>query len=384
MRHALTNCRILCESALRDGSALLIDGSRISEIVAATSIPDGYDEIDLEGAILSPGFIDLQVNGGNGVLFNDAPTVESLRSIALAHHQFGTTAFLPTLISDDLEVIRRGIDAVATAIAAGVPGILGIHIEGPFLNVEKRGIHPEDKIRKSDLAGLDYLQPIAGGKTLVTLAPECVPPEHIRILRNRGFSVCAGHSNASFEELSSAFDEGIEGVTHLFNAMSPLVNRAPGAVGAALDNPECWCCIIVDGRHVHPASLRVALKAKGGHQRFILVTDAMPTVGQGEKRFILNEEEVNVVDGVCQNEDGTLAGSDLNMAQAVSNTIALLGQEFSAAIEMASINPARFLGVDDEMGDIVPGKRANLVALNESGNAVSTWIDGQRVWKASK
>lgn len=383
MRHALTNCRILFQGGLRDESALLLDGEHISGVVANSDIPSGYKYTDLGGAILAPGFIDLQVNGGNGVLFNDAPTVASLRSIALAHYKFGTTAFLPTLISDDLDVVSRGIEAVTSAIAAGVPGILGIHIEGPFLNVEKRGIHPQDKIRKSDLEGLDYLKSIPGGKSLVTLAPECVPSEHIKMLRERGFSICAGHTNASFEELSDSFENGVEGVTHLFNAMSPLVNRAPGAVGAALDHDDCWCCIIVDGRHVHPGALRVALKAKGGHQRFILVTDAMPTVGQEDKRFKLNDEEVSVVNGVCQNEDGTLAGSDLNMAQAVANARAMLDQDLVAAIEMASINPARFLGVDDQMGDIVIGKRANFVALNEDGSVIATWIDGQKVWCAS-
>ena len=380
MRHAFTNCQILSDGALRTGSALLVDNGIIGGLIAQNEIPAESTTVDLNGARLVPGFIDLQVNGGNGVLFNDAPTVDTLCDIATIHYQYGTTSFLPTLISDDRATIRQGFEAVNEAIADKIPGIAGIHIEGPFLNVEKRGIHAENKIRRSDEEDIGTIQSIAGGSTLITIAPECVPADHIHALRQRGASICAGHTNATFEELTAAFELGVGGVTHLFNAMSPLVNRAPGAVGAALDHPDCWCCIIVDGRHVHPAALRIALRAKGGHRRFILVTDAMPTVGQIEKHFWLNDEEVQVVDGVCQNEYGTLAGSDLNMAQAIANAQSMLGVNFAEAIEMATAHPAQFLGISEQVGTLAVGKRANMVALGENGTVLSTWVDGEKVW----
>lgn len=382
-RHAYTNAQIFTRQRLQSGCALLVERGIITGLVNENEIPEGSLIVDLEGTRLVPGFIDLQVNGGNGFLFNDSPTLDTVRAIAEAHYQFGTTALLPTLISDELDIVERGIIAIEQAISAGVPGVAGIHIEGPFLNVERRGIHSRDKIRRGDRDAMKVLRSVDGGATLVTLAPECVPAEQVAHLRDSGMIVCAGHTNATFDEMMNAFNAGVAGVTHLFNAMPPLLNRAPGAVGAALLHSESWCCIIVDGKHVHPAALQVAIRAKGGHQRFILVTDAMPTVGQSDKHFTLNGEHVMVVDGVCQNDDGTLAGSDLNMAKAVANAQSMLGVSLAQAVEMAAFNPAQFLGLSHQMGDLGVGKRANMVRLSPSGEVLSTWIDGQKVWGAS-
>lgn len=382
-RQAYTNAQIFAQQRLQSGCALLVEKGIITGLVNENEVPEGALIVDLEGARLVPGFIDLQVNGGSGFLFNDCPTLDTVRAIAEAHYQFGTTALLPTLISDDLDVVERGIIAIEQAISAGVPGIAGIHIEGPFLNVERRGIHPRDKIRRGDGDAMKVLRPVEGGATLVTLAPECVPAEQVAHLRDGGMIVCAGHTNATFDEMMNAFNAGVAGVTHLFNAMPPLLNRAPGAVGAALLHSESWCCIIVDGKHVHPAALQVAIRAKGGHQRFILVTDAMPTVGQSDKHFTLNGEHVMVVDGVCQNDDGTLAGSDLDMAKAVANAQSMLGVNLAQAVEMAAFNPAQFLGLSHQIGDLEVGKRANMVCLSPSGEVLATWIDGQKVWGAS-
>jgi len=380
MRYACCNGDILLEDGLRSGMALVVENGVICDIVADEQLDKDIPIVDLEGRRLIPGFVDLQVNGGNGVLFNDAPSVASLRRIAEAHWQYGTTAFLPTLISDDLDTVRVAIKAVSDAIAAGVPGIVGIHIEGPFLNIDRSGIHDRMKIRAFDREGLEAISAVPGGRTLITLAPECVSKDDIQSLLARDILICAGHTNATYAQLTEAFDAGVSGVTHLFNAMSQLTNREPGAVGAALNNPESWCCLIVDGKHVHPATLQIALKAKGSHERLIIVTDAMPTVGLENKTFQLNGEDVAVVDGVCQDRFGTLAGSDIDMAQSVLNAQELMGTTFAQAVEMGSANPARFLGMQQLFGSLTPGKKANMVQIDEDGRVHSTWIEGAAVW----
>lgn len=383
MRYACSNCDILVDGELRSDMALIVADEIVTDLLPASRIAADVPIIDLDGDLLVPGFIDLQVNGGNGALFNDAPSVAALRKIAEAHWQYGTTAFLPTLISDDLEKIKLAVKTVEDAIAQGVPGIVGIHIEGPFLNIDRRGIHDRQKIRKFDDDGLKAISPVHGGTTLLTIAPECLDAGDINALLRRKIRLCAGHTNATYEQLAEAFEAGVSGVTHLFNAMSQLTNREPGAVGAALLNPDVWCCIIVDGKHVHPATLQVALRAKGGHGRLILVTDAMPTVGLKHKAFHLNGRDVSVIDGVCQDGFGTLAGSDIDMARSVLNAQELLGLSFSDAVAMASANPASFLGIDQELGSLTIGKKANMVRMNRSGVVQSTWINGSMVWSSN-
>ncbi|MFC3581978.1 N-acetylglucosamine-6-phosphate deacetylase [Sphingomonas hylomeconis] len=380
----LTNGTILHpDHGIVDGHALQVADGRIAGIVRAGDVPAGAITVDLGGNLLAPGFVDLQCNGGGGVLFNDDPSVAALRAISAAHSRFGTTAFLPTLISDDLPTMQRALLAVNEAMAAGVPGIVGIHLEGPFLNTERKGIHDSAKIRPLTAADVDVILADRPATTLVTLAPELAPPDQLGRLRDAAVLICAGHTNATFEQTMQAFASGVSGVTHLFNAMSPLRAREPGAVGAALLSPECWCCIIVDGEHVHPAALQLALRVKGSSERFILVTDAMPTVGQAVKEFVLNGETITAHGGVCQNSGGTLAGSDLDMAQAVAKTVALLGVDRAEAIGMASANPARYLGLDDRFGTLAPGLAANLVELAPDGAVRRTWIDGTLVWDAA-
>jgi N-acetylglucosamine-6-phosphate deacetylase len=309
------------------------------------------------------------------VLFNDAPAVETLRTIGQAHRRFGTTGFLPTLISDDLSVIAAAIGAVRAALAEKVPGVLGVHIEGPFISEARKGAHDAAKFRDLDERGVQLLTSLGTGCTLVTLAPEVIDPETIRRLARSGVVVSAGHTNATFEEMQTAFEHGVTGLTHLFNAMSPLTSREPGAVGAALHDPDCWCGLIVDGRHVHPAALRVALRCKRP-DRFMLVTDAMPTVGSSQDHFMLQGRRVSVRDGVCVDENGTLAGAALDMASAVRNAVELLGVRIELAARMASTYPAQFLGLGRELGRIAPGYRANLTALDDALHARRTWIDG--------
>lgn len=368
------NGRVLVEGELRERCAVVVENGEIAAIVPAAERPPG-EEVDLAGDILAPGFIDTQVNGGGGVLFNDAPTVETIETIGAAHRRFGTTGFLPTLISDDLPVIARAIEAVDAAIEQGVPGVLGIHIEGPFLNVARKGIHLASKIRTLENSAIGMLTSLKRGRTLITLAPEQTRPEMIRALIDRGAIVAAGHTNATYVQAKAAIEAGLSGATHLFNAMSPLGNREPGMVGAVLDSDRVTAGIIVDGRHVSPATLRIALRARSS-AAFMLVTDAMPTVGGGDD-FVLQGKHIRVSDGVCVDDKGTLAGSDLDMAQAVRNAVALLGATPAEALAMAATVPARFLGLSERYGAIATGAAANLVRLGSDLQLRSVWINGQ-------
>jgi len=309
-------------------------------------------------------------------LFNDTPDVATIAAIGRAHRHFGTTGFLPTLISDDLDVVARGIDAVRDAIAGRVPGVLGIHIEGPFLNAEKKGAHDAAKMRTLDDDGITLLSSLGTGRTLVTLAPEMTTPAMISKLANTGVIVSAGHTNGNYHTIETALIHGVSGFTHLFNAMSPLTSREPGAVGAALDDDESWCGIVVDGHHVDPVTLRVARRAKGV-DRLILVTDAMPSVGSEQDSFMLQGRRVTVRDGSCIDEKGVIVGSSLDMASAVRNAVRWLDVDVAAAANMASANPAAFLRLEPEYGRIAAGARANLVHVDDEIGVQRTWIDGQ-------
>ena len=375
MATALLNGRLLLDRGFEAGPALVMEEHRIAAIMPPGDLPAGAHRVDLAGAMLVPGFIDVQVNGGGGALFNDAPTVETIATIGRAHRQFGTTGFLPTLISDDLSVVRESIRAVDAAIEAGVPGVLGIHIEGPFLNTRRRGIHDSSKIRELDDSGFETLTGLKNGRTLVTLAPERTTPAMIRRLADAGIIVSAGHTNGRYEDIRAALDAGLTGFTHLFNAMSPLTSREPGAVGAALEDQHSWCGLIVDGRHIDPVTMRLALRCKP-LDRFMLVTDAMPSVGMAEKSFMLQGQTIRVEDGVCVNVDGRLAGSDLDMAAAIGNAVAMLDVGLEAALRMASLHPAGFLGLDRRLGRIAPGMAASLVAIDDRLEVVGSWIDG--------
>jgi N-acetylglucosamine-6-phosphate deacetylase len=302
--------------------------------------------------------------------------VEVIREIGAAHRKFGTTGFLPTLISADLDVVAKAIEAVQSALRLGVPGVLGIHIEGPFLNVERKGVHDPEKIRELDPAGIALLTSLRGGRTLVTLAPEMTTPEMVRKLVSAGVVVSAGHTNATYVEIRAALEQGLTGFTHLFNAMSQLTGREPGVVGAALDDPDSWCGIIVDGEHTDPVVLRIAMRCKR-HDRFMLVTDAMPSVGTNNRSFDLAGRRITVSGNLCLDEDGRLAGSNIDMASCVRNAVNLLGLPFAEAVGMASLYPAQFLGVASEVGRIAPGYRANFVLADEQLDVLNTWIDGE-------
>jgi N-acetylglucosamine-6-phosphate deacetylase len=376
MRTALVNGRILTGQRIVSGQTLLLSGGRIEALV------DPEDSrcrdavmVDLGGRLLLPGFIDVQVNGGGGVLFNDEPSPESIRAIGATHRRFGTTGFLPTLISDDLDTIERAIAAVQTALDAGMPGVLGVHIEGPFLNSARRGVHDSKHLRLLDTGLVALLSRLRAGRTILTLAPEMTTPDIIAKLAAAGILVSAGHSEASYAETTAAIANGLRGFTHLFNAMARLEPRAPGIVGAALYDETTWCGIIVDGHHVDPVMLKLALRCKR-HDRFMLVTDGMPTVGSNASTFVLQGRTIHVVDGICRDENGTLAGTALDMAAAVRNAVSLLDLSVVEAARMASEYPAEFLGLGSELGRIAPGYRANLVLMDDELRVQKTWIEG--------
>ncbi|HWA30989.1 MAG TPA: N-acetylglucosamine-6-phosphate deacetylase [Rhizomicrobium sp.] len=378
---ALTNGRVLTDRGVVESCTVLIADGRIEKIAEPGDLPPGAVVHDAEDSLVLPGFVDTQVNGGGGVLFGDTPTVDALRHIAVAHTRFGTTGFLPTLISGDFGLIRAAIAAVEAAIETGVPGVLGIHIEGPFLNEARKGIHDASKFRLLDDEAFALVTSVRRGKTMLTLAPERTTLQAVSALARAGVIVSAGHTDSTYAQIRAALGHGLTGFTHLFNAMSPLRAREPGAVGAALDDAESYCGIIVDGKHVDPATLRVALRCKRA-DRLMLVTDAMPSVGDANKRFALQGRTITVKDGVCVAPDGTLAGSDLDMASAVRNAMAMLGLDLNTAVRMAAHNPATFLGLSGEMGTLREGLRANLVCVDDAMNVRETWIDGRCVHSA--
>lgn len=369
-RVALTNGRVLLPGGFtRD--CVVIKGGRVAAITP--SPPDEAEIVDLGGKMLLPGFIDTQVNGGGGRLFNDDPSVETIRVIAGTHRRYGTTGLLPTLISDDLSVIEAGITAVDAAIER-VPGVIGIHIEGPFLNPARKGIHPEGKLQPLRDDFIALLTSLKRGKTLVTLAPECATPEQIAQLTAAGVIVSAGHSDAPYETVRAAIDAGLTGFTHLFNAMSQLTGRAPGMVGAALESDETFAGVIADGYHLHPASLRVALRAKSA-ERLMLVTDAMPSVGSDAPGFTLQGRAIRRDGDRLIGSDGTLAGSTLTMAGAVKGMMAQGRVGIEAAVAMASATPAAFLGLPGT-GVIAIGNAADLVIADDDLAIHGSWIAG--------
>jgi N-acetylglucosamine-6-phosphate deacetylase len=376
MPTALANARVLTPEGWRDDAAVIIDGRWIIGVVANADIPSSARRRDLSGQILLPGFIDCQVNGGGGVLFNDQPNVEGIRAMAAAHRRFGTTGLLPTLISDRMDKMPVAIAAVDAAIAAGVPGVLGIHLEGPFISHARKGVHAAAFLHTPSAAELRLAASLQRGVTVLTAAPECVAPAAIRELVHAGVVVSAGHSNADYATARAALAAGASGFTHLYNAMSPLASRAPGMVGAALDDAPAWCGIIADGHHVDPASLRVALKAKSRGKVF-LVTDAMPPVGATSPSYVLNGETITVRDGICRTAAGTLAGSALGMIDAVRNATRMLGVPLDEAARMAATYPAEFLGLGTTHGRIDAGYRASFTVLDADLSVTATWIDGE-------
>ncbi len=373
---ALTGARLHGPDGFLAGRALLLEGGTVRDIVAEDAIPPAARITRLAGGTLAAGFIDLQVNGGGGVMFNDAPSVDTIAAIGAAHRARGTTSFLPTFISGARAEMAQAVAAVRAALEQAVPGVLGIHFEGPHLNPARRGAHAAAALRPPAEGDIDLLASLGTGRTLVTLAPECVAPADIAALAGRGVIVAAGHSAADAETMSRAVAQGLGGVTHLFNAMGPLGHREPGTAGAALGTDSLACGIVADGVHVHWDMLRLAWRAKP-RGRLFLVSDAMLPVGTSAlDEFRLGDELVRVVDGCLRTADGRLAGSLLDLGAAVRNCVVHAGIPLEDALSMAAAWPADFLGVGAERGRLAPGLRADLVWLDDDPRVRTVWTAG--------
>jgi N-acetylglucosamine-6-phosphate deacetylase len=377
---ALSGARIFDGHSYRDGAALLLSDDVISDIVAEDAIPSGFERISLEGGLLAPGFIDLQVNGGGGVLFNEQPTVEGIRRICEAHARFGTTALLATLITDTPDLTKRAIDAGIEAYALKVPGFLGLHLEGPHLSTEKRGAHRLDLIRPMTDRDIEALCEARRSlpNLMVTVAPEAVADAQITELARAGICVSLGHTNATAERARQAFKAGARCVTHLFNAMSGLTHREPGLVGAALNTDAVFAGLIADGHHVLPDAINIALRSKSGDGKIFLVTDAMSTVGTNQTVFELNGRQIFRRNGQLTLADGTLAGADLDMNAAVRFIAGNTDLPLTEGLRMASLYPACCLGIETTRGQLGRGAVADLVHIDDSATVQSVWIGGVR------
>lgn len=376
MSIALTGATIFNGQTFVENHAVVIADQHIIGVSPNQELNPDITTVNLSGGILAPGFIDIQVNGGGGVMLNNSPTVDAVNAIVSGHRATGTTGMMPTLISDTAEVQRAGVEAVAAAKAAGNRGILGVHIEGPFFSLAKRGAHSARMIRPMTQQDIDWLCSLSDLQTIITLAPEQTQPGQIRQLSDAGLRVFAGHTNANYDQIGAAIDEGLTGFTHLYNAMSHLTGRAPGTVGAALDSEHTFIGIIVDGHHVHPASIRIAQRAKSPG-KLLLVTDAMATVGSSQSSFDIYGETIKVSQGRLINSDGALAGSAIGMIDAVRTATNLVGLPLAETLRMASLYPATLLGRDKELGRLEPGYRADVVHFDQNFQVQRTWVAGQ-------
>jgi len=373
--HAIAADTLFDGRVVRRHWAVLVEGARISWLGPRRELPSNVPAAELRSDCwLAPGFIDVQVNGGGDVLFNDDPSPAGINRILTAHRRYGTTALLPTLISDTPDKMQDAWNAIQSVPANS--GVLGIHFEGPFLSPEKPGVHDPAMLRAPTAEDYELLASPSGRLRLVTLAPEQVQRGFIADLTKAGVRVALGHSMATYAQTRAALAEGLTGFTHLFNAMRPLASREPGPIAAALESAGAWFGIIVDGVHVDPAILRLALR---GSAHPMLVTDAMPPVGGNRSTFTLFGRKVLARGQSCMREDGTLAGSALSMIEAVANCVRLLEVPLCAALSYASYMPATFLGLGHRLGRLAVGYQADMIALApDTMQVLATWVAGHR------
>jgi N-acetylglucosamine-6-phosphate deacetylase len=380
MKHALIGARVFTGDTFLENHALVISGETIEALVPIAELNSSISVVTFSGGTIAPGFIDLQVNGGGGAFFSQDPSIHTIQTMLDAHRKTGTTSMLPTLISETREVHQAGVNAIVSALASGIKGVMGIHIEGPFFNTARRGAHHQDFIRAMTQADVDWLidceKKIHPKKLMLTLAPEGLVQSEIKQLASAGIVVCAGHTDADYDEIITALKQGLAGFTHLYNAMRPSTAREPGVVGAALEDANSWCGIIIDGHHVHAANARIAYATKPKGKMY-LVTDAMATVGSTEKSFQLYDETVYERDNQLVNTEGRLAGSAIGMIDAVRLNTEWVGVELCESLRMASLYPAQFMKVDSYLGYIRAGYRADLVHFSDDYQVMRTWVAGE-------
>jgi N-acetylglucosamine-6-phosphate deacetylase len=380
---AISGARIFDGEDWHDGKALLVAGGMVEAIVAQDALPAGARTLDLDGGFLAPGFVDLQVNGGGGVMLNDDPSLETIRRICTAHARFGTTALLATLITDTPETTAAALEAGEAAAREKVQGFLGLHLEGPHLSLSRKGAHDPGLIRPMETADLDRL--VAARSSLpvlmTTVAPETVTPQQIAALSGAGIVVSLGHSDAGYATARAAIEAGATQVTHLFNAMSQLQHREPGMVGTALSSGEISAGLIADGFHVDRHVIGIALRSKRGPGRIFLVTDAMATIGADMTEFTLNGRTIRREGGRLTLDDGTLAGADLDMISAVRFMHREIGLPVAEALRMASFYPAMAVGQEHRLGRIGQGRPASFVHLSDALDVQGVWIEGNQAYR---
>ena len=359
-------------------AALIIKNSKVVEIIPEEKVDPKTEQIVLAGGLLTPGFVDLQVNGGGGVLFNDNPSLENLKTICEAHAKLGSTSIMPTLISDSPEVKKRAISTITDALDKQVNGLVGLHLEGPHLALARKGAHEERFIRPMNEFDCLELESLANkiSKLMLTIAPEAVSPQQITRLSKAGAIISLGHTDCTFNQAAEAVDAGATCATHLFNAMSPFGSREPGLVGAVLDSGRLFSGIIADGFHVNKASINLALRAKKGPGALFLVSDSMSTVGSDQKHFFLNDRLITRSQGKLILEDGTLAGADIHLSDAVKYMVNEVGISQDDAIRMASLIPAKVLGVESEIGCLAPDARADFLWMKNDLEIEKVWVGG--------
>ncbi|MEO5805229.1 N-acetylglucosamine-6-phosphate deacetylase [Devosia sp.] len=381
---SISGARIFDGQDWHDDAALLLENATVKAIVPLASVPPMLASVYLDGGVIVPGFIDLQVNGGGGALLNEQPTLDGISTICAAHARFGTTALLPTLITDTPAISDRAVAAGIAATTAKIPGFLGLHLEGPHLSLARKGAHDPALIRPVNQTDIDRfrLARAAMPNLLLTFAAETVPPAQIAEIAALGAIISIGHSEASAGSVNAAVAAGASMTTHLFNAMSQLGNREPGVVGAALQNGQIFAGLIADGIHVDPTTIAIALRAKAGPGKIFLVTDAMSLTGTDQQSFTLNGREIIRADGALRLADGTLAGADLTMIDAVLYMHRIIGLSFEQAIRMASLYPAQAMRIGATHGHLRPGAVGSFVHLSADHSVRSTWIDGAKVFEA--
>ena len=377
MKQAITGSKLFNGIDFIEHKALLIDDQHITGIVNEDAIPTDFQVKKLEGGILSPGFIDLQVNGGGGKLFNNSPDKESLNTIISAHQYFGTTSIMPTVISDSLNILQKCTDTISNEIDNN-HSLLGIHIEGPFFNVKYRGVHQKQYINTINASYLNLFETLDKFPVMLTLAPECISIKQLKHLKSLGFKILAGHTDANYDQLEEAVKYGLDGFTHLFNAMGQISAREPGVVGSAFDFDETSASIIVDLHHVHPSLINLSFKQKPKGKLFF-VSDSMATINHGEPSFELYDEVVSESNGRIINSEGKLAGSSITQIDAIKNAYQKCSIPLESAISMATLYPAEYLGVSDYIGQLKKGYRADLAHFDSNFHVQNVWLAGKQI-----
>ena len=377
MKQAITGSKLFNGIDFIEHKALLIEDQHIAGIVNEDAIPTDFQVKKLEGGILSPGFIDLQVNGGGGKLFNNSPDKESLNTIISAHQYFGTTSIMPTVISDSLNILQKCTDTISNEIDNN-HSLLGIHIEGPFFNVKYRGVHQKQYINTMNASYLNLFETLDKFPVMLTLAPECISIKQLKHLKSLGFKILAGHTDANYDQLEEAVKYGLDGFTHLFNAMGQISAREPGVVGSAFDFDETSASIIVDLHHVHPSLINLSFKQKPKGKLFF-VSDSMATINHGEPSFELYDEVVSESNGRIINSEGKLAGSSITQIDAIKNAYQKCSIPLESAISMATLYPAEYLGVSDYIGQLKKGYRADLAHFDSNFHVQNVWLAGKQI-----